>query len=156
MARDYRAVRRSTDVPRTAITRKGLSETWRLFAYLRPYRGRFLAAWICLVVSSLGGLAMPYFGGRLIDSAQQRFQEGGSASGASSLDKIALALAGVLILRAACTYCQTVWGAEVGERTMVDLRRDTFGRLIQLPIEFFAHRRVGELTSRVAADLSQI
>jgi ATP-binding cassette subfamily B protein len=36
------------------------------------------------------------------------------------------------------------------------LRRDTYGRLIRLPMAFFAARRVGELSSRVAADLSQI
>src|SRR5262249_21107701 len=37
-----------------------------------------------------------------------------------------------------------------------DLRRDTYGRLIRLPMAFFAQRRVGELASRMTADLSQI
>mgnify|MGYP003342138282 CR=1 FL=1 len=39
---------------------------------------------------------------------------------------------------------------------MCDLRRDTYTRVIQLPMGFFAQRRVGELTSRISGDLSQI
>jgi len=128
-----------------------------LFAYLRPYLGKFTAAWSCLLISSLAGLALPFFGGRLIDAAQQ----GPTAAlpprfGPTSLNAIALSLFGVIVVRSACSYFQTLWGAEVGERTMADLRRDTFSRLIRLPMAFFAQRRVGELTSRIAADLSQI
>ncbi|MFY8046436.1 MAG: ABC transporter ATP-binding protein, partial [Chitinophagaceae bacterium] len=37
-----------------------------------------------------------------------------------------------------------------------DLRRSVYNRMIQLPMDFFAQRRVGELSSRLSADLSQI
>ena len=36
---------------------------------------------------------------------------------------------------------------EMGQRSLVDLRRDTYARLISLPMTFFAQRRVGELAS---------
>ncbi|MNV30771.1 putative multidrug export ATP-binding/permease protein [compost metagenome] len=45
---------------------------------------------------------------------------------------------------------------EIAERTLSALRKDTYLKLISLPIEFFANRRVGELNSRLSADLSQI
>jgi ATP-binding cassette subfamily B protein len=38
----------------------------------------------------------------------------------------------------------------------VDLRRDTYARLISLPMTFFAQRRVGELASRLSSDLIQM
>jgi len=44
----------------------------------------------------------------------------------------------------------------VGQRSLIDLRRDTYARLISLPMTFFAQRRVGELASRLSADLIQI
>ena len=55
-----------------------------------------------------------------------------------------------------CSFFQTYWLAEVGERSLADLRRDTYARLLRLPMAFFASRRVGELVSRLAADLSLI
>jgi len=46
--------------------------------------------------------------------------------------------------------------AEVGQRSLADLRNDTYGRLIRLPMAFHTQRRVGELASRISADLTQI
>ena len=44
----------------------------------------------------------------------------------------------------------------VAERSLADIRRDTYFKLITLPMNFFSNRRVGELNSRISADLSQI
>ncbi len=146
-----------TDVPKAPVNRETLGELWHLFAYLRPYRGRFFAAWTCLLISSAMALTIPYFGGRLIDGAQRSLAAGESAAADfGGLNTIALSLFVVVAIRATCNYLQSLWGTEVGERTMADLRRDTFNRIIHLPMSFFAQRRVGELTSRIAADLSQI
>ena len=43
-----------------------------------------------------------------------------------------------------------------GENALADLRKEVYNRMIQLPMDFFAQRRVGELSSRLSADLSQI
>src|SRR5690606_39905123 len=45
---------------------------------------------------------------------------------------------------------------EVAEKSLADIRRDSYHNLITLPIDFFSNRRVGELNSRLSADLSQI
>src|SRR5690606_10526232 len=45
---------------------------------------------------------------------------------------------------------------EIAEKALANIRKDTYHRLITLPIEFFANRRVGELNSRLSADLAQI
>jgi len=140
--------RSGPDLPRLPLTTENLRELWQLFAYLRPYRGRFLAAWCCLLLSSATGLAMPWLGGRLIDAAQ--------GLGTWSISTLGAILSGVLVLRAGCAFGNTVWGTEVGERTMADLRMATFSRILQLPMVFFAQRRVGELVSRMTADLDQI
>jgi ABC-type multidrug transport system fused ATPase/permease subunit len=41
----------------------------------------------------------------------------------------------------------------VGERLVADVRRDLYRHLLSLDIMFFANRRTGELTSRIASDL---
>ena len=39
---------------------------------------------------------------------------------------------------------------------MADIRRDVYARLISLPMQFYEQRRVGELTSRLSADITQL
>ena len=73
-----RSLRDSQDgakTPRTKITTESLREALRLFAYLLPYRVKFVGAIVCLLASGLLGLAFPYFTGRLIDSAQRSLGE---------------------------------------------------------------------------------
>ena len=73
-----------------------------------------------------------------------------------NINKIALVLLGTLAAQALFSYFATYWFYCCGESAVVDLRRETFGRLIGLPMAFFAQRRVGELSSRLTADLTLI
>jgi len=156
--------RRSRDVPDDSppvrMTTEGFREAARLLAYVSPYRRKFIAAQIFLLVGTLAGLAFPYFTGRLIDSAERGLR-GGAAGAAEPMvgmdvNTIALILLLVLAVQAFCSYFQTYWLAEVGARGLSDLRRDLYAHLIRLPMAFFAGRRVGELGSRLAADLTMI
>src|SRR5690606_6541263 len=45
---------------------------------------------------------------------------------------------------------------EIAEKALASIRKDSYHKLITLPIEFFANRRVGELNSRLSTDLAQI
>jgi ATP-binding cassette subfamily B protein len=63
---------------------------------------------------------------------------------------------GILALQAGLSFFQSLSFATAGQRSLVDLRRDTYARLISLPMTFFAQRRVGELASRLSSDLIQI
>ncbi len=143
---------RSADpaTPPVPLTRAGLREAFRLFKYLLRYRIRFAAALLALFVASLLGLTFPLLAGRLIDAA------GPNPAASLDIDSAAGLLLVVLAARAACSFGQTYWLAQVGERSLADLRQDTYSRLLHLPLGFFAQRRVGELSSRVASDLSQI
>src|SRR5579884_4356445 len=90
--------------PPTPLTWGGLREAGRLLAYLLPYRRKFVAAHLCLVVGSLAGLAFPFFTGRLIDGASRGL--GGLTTGtgwafdAASINTTALLLLLVLSVQA--------------------------------------------------------
>ena len=71
-------------------------------------------------------------------------------------DQTALLLMGVLALQAGLAFFHALSFATAGQRSLVDMRRDTYARLISLPMTFFAQRRVGELASRLSSDLIQI
>jgi len=108
---------------------------------------------ICLLMTSLAGLSFPFLAGRLIDATQHGLE--GTEQGAN-INQISLLLIAVLGCQTIFSFSHSYLFAQVGERTLADLRGDTYGRLIRLPMNFFANRRVGELSGRIAADLSQI
>ncbi len=152
MARHSRNDQAGVDLPKAKLDRESLGQALELFRYLRPYRARFAAAMVALFVSSLLSLGFPYLAGSIVDAAVLKSQ-GGLMTG---VDRTALLLVGVLAVQAGFQFFQVLSFATVGQRSLVDLRRDTYARMISLPMTFFANRRVGELASRLSADLIQI
>jgi ABC transporter fused permease/ATP-binding protein len=122
-----------------------------LIAYLRPYRGRFVVAIVALLISSLTGLAFPALTGQLIDTVTR---PGGGRFG--SLNTLAALLIGVLVLQAAFSYVRTYFLMEVTERSMADIRRALYEKMLMLPVSFFHRNRVGDLSSRVSVDIGTI
>jgi ABC transporter fused permease/ATP-binding protein len=141
------------ELPKAKINSKSLKQVIRLLSYVRPYRGKFIAAMIFLFLSSLTGLTFPKFLGALIDAAQGK-QKYDFLPG--TLNGIGLLALIILFFQAFVSYFRVVWFVQVAERSLADIRRDTYFKLITLPMNFFSNRRVGELNSRISADLSQI
>jgi ABC-type multidrug transport system fused ATPase/permease subunit len=153
MARYSRNDQAGIELPRAKLDRETLKQALELFRYLRPYRGRFSAALAALFATSLLSLSFPYLAGSIIDAAMLQSKAGGSMARA---DRTALLLMGILALQAGLSFFHSLSFATAGQRSLVDLRRDTYARLISLPMTFFAQRRVGELASRLSSDLIQI
>ncbi len=147
------------ELPKVKLSRKTLLEALGLYRYVLPYWFKFAVALTMLGFASLLGLVFPAVVGKLVDGTLATLTNkgvNGDVPLTQNIDAIALGLLGVLALQAACSFVQTYWFVEVGERSLTDLRRDTYARLIRLPMTFHTQRRVGELSSRLAADLSQI
>jgi ATP-binding cassette subfamily B protein len=153
MARYSRNDQAGIELPKAKLNRESLNQALELFRYLRPYRGRFGAALASLFASSLLSLTFPYLAGSIIDAALHANKGSDSMAGA---DRTALLLMGILAVQAGLSFFQSLSFATAGQRSLVDLRRDTYARLISLPMTFFAQRRVGELASRLSSDLIQI
>ncbi len=129
------------------VNRESLREASRLFAYLLPYRARLVTALLALLLGTSLGLAFPYLMGQMIDAAQKH-------SGRTA--NIALLALGALTAQAVITFFQSFAFNQAGQRALAAIRRDVYARLVTLPMPFFAQRRVGELSSRLSADLTQI
>ncbi len=157
MARFRRASRnQDDDLPPQKITRQSLREAYRLAGYLRPYWLKFIGAILALGLSSVLGLAFPFVAGQLVNAALPGQPADVSLIAAWGVNTIALVLMGVLACQAAASFTQSILFTEVGERALADLRRDAYARLLHLSMSFHVQRRVGELSNRIAADVSQI
>lgn len=133
--------------PKKKITLAGLRNALKLYSYIKPYRGIYILGLFFLFGSSISNLAFPKLLGDLVNS-------GNEGNLAEDLNQIALLLVGILIIQAVFSYFRTILFVKVTERSLADLRQDTYNHLICLPVKFFDKRRVGELNSRISSDIS--
>lgn len=128
------------------ITRSSLKRSLRIFKYIKPYRRQFIIGLIFLILTSGVALAFPMLMGDLVDAAK----------GASSetINQIALILLLIFTAQAVFSYFRIYLFAIVTQNMLASLRQDTYAHLIKQPMRFFASRRVGELNSRIASDIS--
>ena len=157
MARqNYFRGRLDLDIPKAKLTKENLREVTVLFSYLRPYRGLLIAACCALVFSTMLGLCFPFFAGCLMDAASTGVPSHNPSWLPHNINQIALIMLGFLAMHAASSFFHSTSMMKIGQEAVADLRRDTYARLICLPMSFFGQRRVGELNSRISADLTQI
>ena len=135
------------ELPKAKINKESLKNVKVLIKYLQPHRRKFFTGILFLIFSSVASLAFPKAMGMLIDAATKGF---------GNINQIAMLLMGVLLLQATFSFFRVIWFVEVSEKSLAGLRKDTYFKLITLPMTFFSQRRVGELNSRISADLAQI
>lgn len=116
----------------------------RIASYLKPHWLLFTAGMISLLISSLAGLAFPKLLGDLVSG-------GKSGIGIHTTGTL---LIGILIIQAAFSFLRTILFVNAAEKALATLRQTIYNHLIRLPMHFFLTRRVGELSSRISADVA--
>jgi len=134
------------------INKESWKEALTMLKFLRPYRGHFAAGLVFIALSSMTTLSFPYLLKKLIDSADAMSR----GEVLISPNMIAFAMLGILVFQMVFSFGRVYFFTYAGENALADLRKEVYNRMIQLPMEFFSKRRVGELSSRLSADLSQI
>jgi len=121
----------------------------RLLGLAGPYRTRLTIALVVVLLGSLVSLGTTLTWRYLVDSVTP----GGNAD---LLDRVALALLGLYVLRSVLGLGSGYLLNVVGLRLTMDLRFELFRHLQTLPLRFFTERRVGELVSRVMNDVQTV
>lgn len=143
----------SEDLPKPKLTKTTLKKAGKLLTYLRPYRGKFIVGMIFLLLSSLTFLAFPALLGAMIDAAQGKQTYPSLPADLGIIGVIAFI---ILVFQSLFSFFRIRLFVEVAEKALANIRRDSYHKLITMPLDFFANRRVGELNSRLSADLAQI
>ena len=118
-----------------------------LLIRVRPYRMQIALASVALLVSAGITLAFPLVVRYLLDAAFVR-------ASAPSLNRIALILVGLFAAQGLLNFGQVWVLTAAAERIIAKLRDDLFAHLVRLSPGFFTERRSGELTSRLATDVT--
>ena len=118
-----------------------------LLLRMRPYRLQIALASVALLVSAGITLAFPLVVRYLLDAAFVR-------ANAPALNRIALILVGLFAAQGLLNFGQVWVLTAAAERIIAKLRDDLFAHLVRLSPGFFTERRSGELTSRLATDVT--
>lgn len=130
---------------------------WRdaafFWKYLKPHQGVFIPAMIALVLTA--GMMLMFFhelgewvGFALDGGSGQELRDRSNQS--------ALFLVVLVAVQAFIAFWRILLFAKASERSLASLRRDTFSRIIRLPMATLGARRVGELASRLANDVESM
>lgn len=121
----------------------------RIFHLLQPYLGKLFFATALMLVGSGIGLLAPMLAGKVVDSAVLQ-------QNALHLNQTLSGLVGLFVIMGGVTYFQSYLLALIGTEFLKSLRAVLFEHLIRLSADFYQSRRVGELLSRLGADLAQV
>lgn len=167
-------------------SRLSFSNIWhslRIYRFVLPYKWHFIVGMLCLVVSSGIVAVIPGGFGDLVNAAlpskaaidkvtkeirtdhadhekvtqiTQLIDQINPADSPEKLKHIGLLLGIVLLVTAVLSFFRIYLFEYVGQRSMAAIRNALYERIITLPIQFFEENRVGNLTSRISADVSQL
>jgi ATP-binding cassette subfamily B protein len=138
-----RAIRMEEDVRGLKVARGTTKRIARLAA---PYK-RLLFVFLGLVtLTGVVGAANPLIYKEIINRGILGHRTG-------FVIALALTVAGLAILDAACTFGQSYVAAKVGEGLVCDLRTRVFAHVQRQPIAFFTRAQTGALVSRLNNDV---
>ncbi|MFC5282120.1 ABC transporter ATP-binding protein [Pedobacter alpinus] len=138
---------------KSKINSENIKKISALISYIKPYQTKYIIGTVFLLISSGGALLFPAIIQVMIDVATDKAPKYGLPNSINQIGYIAFA---ILFIQAFVSFFRIRLFVEVAEKALADIRRDTYFKMITLPMNFFANRRVGELNSRISADLSQV
>ncbi len=138
------------DTPKVKLTRETFRQALKIFEFVRPYRWMLVAGMFLLFLSSLVFMLFPYLMGQMVDIAQ------GTSKLDLTLGNMGWVLLIILVAQGLVSYTRVLLFAKVSEKGIADVRKALYEKLVALPIVFFEKSRVGELISRLTADVEQL
>jgi len=127
--------------------------TWeivrRVSVYLKPYKWMALATMLCAILSTLCGFVFPSLTRFVIDDVIV-------AKRTHLMTPVMLAVLGAFLLRDLFNSLRVRVNNVFEQNVIYDMRREVFGRLQRLPVNYFDQRASGDLMTRVIEDVNSV
>lgn len=127
----------------------------RLLGYTRPYR---VSMGVILVLTMVVSLGLNYPPVLIRNAVDQWIGNGGLPMDIrlNGLIRTGLLFFAVSVFSMGLRYLQTILTARMGQRVVRDIRRDVFGKALDLPLQYFDRTPVGRLMTRVTSDVDTV
>ncbi|MCD9573898.1 ABC transporter ATP-binding protein [Flavobacterium soyae] len=136
------------DLPKAKLDSNSLQKAFRIFKYGKGHKWKFFLGLIFLLLTSATALAFPKLMGMLVDCVTNK--------DLSRANEIAVGLMVILTLQAIFSFFRISLFVNFTENSLSNIRFALYENLVKLPMSFYSQKRVGELNSRISADISQL
>ncbi|KFF04639.1 ABC transporter ATP-binding protein [Flavobacterium reichenbachii] len=136
------------DLPKAKLDSNSLQKALRIFKYGKNHKWKFFLGLIFLLLTSATALAFPKLMGMLVDCVTNK--------NLNRANEIAVALLVILMLQAVFSFFRISLFVNFTENSLSNIRFALYENLVKLPMSFYSQKRVGELNSRISADISQL
>ncbi|SEO26996.1 ABC-type multidrug transport system, ATPase and permease component [Flavobacterium sp. CF108] len=136
------------DLPKAKLDSNSLQKAFRIFKYGKGHKWKFFLGLIFLLLTSATALAFPKLMGMLVDCVTNK--------NLSRANEIAVGLMVILTLQAIFSFFRISLFVNFTENSLSNIRFALYENLVKLPMSFYSQKRVGELNSRISADISQL
>lgn len=143
-----RKVKESEDLPKAKINKTSLKKALRIFQYTGKHKWKLYLGMVFLLLTGGTALLFPMMLGGLVKTIEQK--------DFTKINDIGIYLIIVLTLQSFFSYFRVYLFVNYTENTLASLRQAVYSHLIKLPMSYFVQQRVGDLNSRMSADISQI
>jgi subfamily B ATP-binding cassette protein MsbA len=149
-----------------------MKEYFKLLKFVRPYLGNFVLAGVLMVLSalfdgaSLGMIVplsdkiltnkkiiipakLPVFLSKWVDQLN-------TFSPRQMLNYLSVAIIALFFLKGVVGFLQNYVMSDIGQKVVRDIRAKLFSKLQQLSLDYFTHKRGGELISRITNDVKLV
>lgn len=121
----------------------------RVLAYLKPYRGQFGLAIICMAVFGGSDGAVPFLVKHVLDGVFAKQDR-------NLLYVIPVVLVVFAVVRAAAEFGQQYFMSRIGHLVVRDMRNQINGHLLKFAPDYFVTHSSGDLVSRITSDVVMV
>ncbi len=123
----------------------------RLWTYMQPHLWGLVLAAALSILGNVIGLVGPRLSGRAIDAIL-----GIGGVDFPNVFRYALLMVGCYVFSGVMTYVLSLLMIRISRSIVFSMRRDTFDRLVTLPVSYFDQHQPGDVISRISYDIDTI
>ena len=116
---------------------------------LRRHPRQLLSALGLHALAAMAGLTLPWLIGSLVQSIQH-------GTTTTTVDKVALAIVGFVLVQSILTRFAQLASARLGERVLAELREDFVDRTLAIPLSTVERAGTGDLLTRTSRDVDAL
>ena len=128
----------------------------RLLRYARPYRGRFVAALLAMMVYAVASATLALLIKPLTDKVLPQRVDAFVWGIPIDLKTWGIAVLIVYLFKGLGAYFSAYLMTDIGQRVVRDLRNDLFRHILNQSAAFFGRRTSGQLMSHMTNDVNQV
>jgi ATP-binding cassette subfamily B protein len=136
---------------RPKVSKEQFIDSLKIFGYVKTYRWYFVFSLVFLLISTLSFMVIPSLIGLLFDAAKQE-----EYNFELTLESLGLIMFALLIIQGLASFGRIYLTTHFAEKSISDIRRDVFQKLLTLPVSFYEENSSGDLISRVSSDISKL